>query len=65
MVKDPKIEELLKHKAKAEVRLANLNSNFRGIKHEDAASELQDSEIRVLMAYIADLNQQILALKRK
>lgn len=60
-----KIQELLKKKQEAEGKLAALNSEFKGIKHEDAHSELQDTEIRVLLSYLDDLNQQILQLKKK
>ncbi|MDO8551648.1 MAG: hypothetical protein Q7S03_03160 [bacterium] len=59
------LEELLKKKEQADERLAALNSEFKGIKHEDAHSELQDTEIRVLMDYIDGLKQQIMQLKSK
>lgn len=60
-----KLDELLKKKEKAEERLVLLNLEFKGIKHEDAHSELQDTEIRVLMDYIEGLKRQIMQLKDK
>ncbi len=58
-----KIEELLKKKGEAETKLVALTLEFKGIKHEDAHSELQDTEIRVLKSYLEDLRTQISLLK--
>lgn len=62
---DINLEELLKKKKKAEEKLALLNSDFKGIKHEDAHSELQDVEIRVLIDYLDGVKQQIAQLTGK
>lgn len=62
---DAKLEELLKKKKEADAKLVLLNSEFKGIKHEDAHSELQDTEIRVLLDYIDGLKRQIAKLKKK
>lgn len=56
---DKKYQELLKKRGKARQRLAEAIKNFKGVKHEDSASELQELQLKVARAYLVSIEEEI------
>lgn len=59
------LQELIKRRDHAKERLKLLYLNFRGVKHEDSASEIKDMQIKVLESYIAGLEADIKNYKKR
>jgi hypothetical protein len=59
-----KYQELLEKKEKAKKRLAKATKNFKGLKHEDSASELQDLNVRLCQAHLAEIEKELEELGR-
>ncbi len=61
--KKTKIEELLTKKAEVVEKLNGLYKNFRGVIHEDSASEMKYTQIKVLESFIESINAEIKTLE--
>ncbi len=51
-----KRDEIIKH-------LEGLHKNFRGVHHEDSASEIKYAQIKVYESFVESLNQEIKSLE--
>ena len=60
-----KYQELLRKKEEAKKKLAGVTKDFKGLKHEDSASELQDLNVRLCQAHLANIEEEIRELKRE
>lgn len=63
MDKTKKIDELVAKKAEVVEKLNGLYKNFRGVIHEDSASEMKYTQIKVLEGFIESLNDEIRMLE--
>ncbi len=59
-----KYQELLKKREEAEKKLAEATKNFKGIKHEDSASELQDLNVKLCQAHLATIEEEMKELEK-
>lgn len=59
-----KIEELQEKKRVAEEKLAGLYIGFRGVIHENSASEIRYTQIKVTEAYIQSLDDEIKSITK-
>lgn len=59
-----KLKALKKQKAEAEEKLAGLYKNFRGVIHEDSASEMKYTQIKVLEGFIISIDDEIRSLEK-
>jgi hypothetical protein len=57
-----KIKALQKQKQEAIEKLEGLYKNFRGVKHEDSASEIKYVQIKVLEDFINSIDAEIKSL---
>lgn len=60
-----KYQELLKKREEARKKLAEAAKNFKGIKHEDSATELQESQLNVARAHLISIEEEIKNLKNE
>jgi hypothetical protein len=63
MDKNTKLQEKITKRNGYKAKLVLLYKNFRGVKHENSLSELQDSTIKVYEDIVRSLNQEIEVLK--
>lgn len=63
MEKNRKLQEKIKKRDEYKAKLVLLYKNFRGVKHENSLSELQDSTIKVYEDIVRSLNSEIETLK--
>ncbi|MEK7497628.1 MAG: hypothetical protein AAB656_01785 [Patescibacteria group bacterium] len=54
-----KHKELLKKKEEAIEKLNFLYKGFHGVRHEDSASEIRYTQIKVLEDYINSINEEL------
>lgn len=59
MNKNEKHQYLLAEKQRIEEKLQYLYKGFRGVKHEDAASELKYTQIRVYEDHLRSITAEI------
>lgn len=59
-----KYQELIKKRKKAQEKLDQAIINYKGIKHEDAASELRDLQLKVAQAHLAEIEKELKNLGR-
>ncbi len=60
-----KLTELKERRDKYKEKLTRMYKHFRGVKHENSLSELQDSTIKVYEDIVRSLNAEIEILKKK
>lgn len=65
MDKQQKLQELHRKRDETIKKLEELYKNFRGVKHEDSASEIKYTQIKVLEGFIESLNNEIIALEER
>lgn len=54
-----KYKELIKKKEEAVIKLELLYKGFHGVRHEDSASEIRYTQIKVLEDYINSINEEL------
>ncbi len=59
-----KYQELLKKREKAKKRLAKATKDFKGVKHEDSATELQEAQLNVTRAHLIEIEKELKKLGR-
>jgi uncharacterized coiled-coil DUF342 family protein len=64
MDKNTKLQELKLKRDDYKAKLKEMYKHFRGVKHENSLSELQDSTIKVYEDIVRSLNEEIEVLKR-
>ena len=65
MDKKKKLKEFIGKRDGYKARLVEMYKHFRGVKHENALSELKYSEIKVLEDFIRSLNEEIAVLEKE
>ncbi|HSX49095.1 MAG TPA: hypothetical protein VLE44_02455 [Candidatus Saccharimonadales bacterium] len=65
IIKSQKLKELHQKRDDAIEKLENLYKNFRGVHHEDSASEMKYTQIKVMESFIESLNEEIKSLESK
>ncbi len=60
-----KINALQLQRKEAVEKLENLYKNFRGVHHEDSASEIKYAHIKVMESFINSLDEEIKSLENK
>lgn len=63
--KSQKIKELQKKREEAEAKLKSLYIGFRGVRHENASSEIRYTQIKVMEAYINSIDDELASLERE
>ncbi len=63
MTKAQKIKELHAIRDEAIKKLEELYKNFRGVHHEDSASEIKYTQIKVMESFITSLDEEIKSLE--
>jgi flagellar biosynthesis chaperone FliJ len=58
-----KLADLHKQRDEAIVKLENYYKNFRGVHHEDSASEIKYMQIKVMESFVESLNTEIKQLE--
>ena len=61
--KEEKLKELHTKRTEAIEKLEALYKNFRGVHHEDSASEIKYTQIKVLESFVESLNTEIKGLQ--
>ena len=61
--KEQKLKELHEKRNEVIAKLENLYKNFRGVHHEDSASEIKYTQIKVMESFIESLNTEIKSLE--
>lgn len=64
MDKAQKLKEHIKKRDGYKAKLKEMYKHFRGVKHENSLSELQDSTIKVYEDIVRSLNTEIEILKK-
>ncbi len=64
MDKAQKIKDHITKRDGYKAKLKEMYKHFRGVKHENSLSELQDSTIKVYEDIVRSLNQEIETLKK-
>lgn len=59
-----KYQELLKRRERAKQRLIEATKNFKGVRHEDSASELQELQLKVARAHLVEIEEELRKLGR-
>lgn len=59
MDKQKRLQELHQKRDETIKKLEELYKNFRGVKHEDSASEIKYTQIKVLEGFIQSLDEEI------
>lgn len=65
MDKVTKLKEFIIKRDGYKAKLKEMYKHFRGVKHENSLSELQDSQIKVYEDFVRSLNAEIEVLKQK
>jgi hypothetical protein len=65
MDKNKKLQEFIAKRDGYKARLVEMYKHFRGVKHENSLSELQDSQIKVHEDFVRSLNEEIAVLKKE
>lgn len=65
MDKNKKLQEFIAKRDRYKARLVEMYKHFRGVKHENSLSELQDSQIKVHEDFVRSLNEEIAVLKKE
>jgi ribosomal 30S subunit maturation factor RimM len=60
-----KIKELIEKRDRTKKKLEELVSKFRGVRHEDAAGELADMQIKIQQAHLESLEAEIADLEKE
>ncbi len=61
--KEEKLKELHQKRDEAITKLEELYKHFRGVHHEDSASEIKYTQIKVLESFITSYDEEIKALE--
>jgi uncharacterized coiled-coil DUF342 family protein len=61
--KEQKIADLHKKREEIIEKLNGLYKNFRGVIHEDSASEMKYTQIKVLESFIESINAELKTLE--
>lgn len=61
--KKEKLKELHAKRDESIKKLEELHKNFRGVHHEDSASEIKYTQIMVLESFVESLNSEIKSLE--
>jgi septation ring formation regulator EzrA len=56
---EEKIKHLLEEKQKYAQKLEHLYRNFRGVRHENAASEMQYTTIKVYESHLESITKEL------
>ena len=56
---DKKLNSLIKKRDEYKTKLKEMYKHFRGVKHENALSELKYSEIKVYEDFVRSLDEEI------
>lgn len=64
MDKHKKLQEFITKRDGYKAKLVEMYKHFRGVKHENSLSELQDSQIKVHEDFVRSLNEEIATLKK-
>lgn len=64
MDKAQKLKDHIEKRDGYKARLKEMYKHFRGVKHENSLSELQDSQIKVYEDIVRSLNAEIEILKK-
>ncbi len=64
MDKIKKLKENIKKRDEYKAKLKEMYKHFRGVKHENALSELKYSEIKVYEDFVRSLDEEIANLKK-
>ncbi|EKE05735.1 MAG: hypothetical protein ACD_19C00182G0063 [uncultured bacterium] len=64
MDKATKLQEHITKRDNYKAKLKEMYKHFRGVKHENSLSELQDSTIKVYEDMVRSLNAEIEMLKK-
>lgn len=64
MDKTTKLKEFVTKRDGYKAKLKEMYKHFRGVKHENSLSELQDSTIKVYEDIVRSLNNEIEILKK-
>lgn len=65
MDKHKKLKEFILKRDNYKAKLKEMYKHFRGVKHENALSELQDSQIKVYEDIVRSLSTEIEVLKKE
>ena len=65
LTKEQKIKKLLEDKEKYQTKLNDLYKHFRGVIHEDSASEMKYTTIKVYEDYLHSINEELKSLGQK
>ncbi len=57
--KQQKLQELHAKRNEVIKKLEELHKNFRGVHHEDSASEIKYTQIKVMESFVESLNTEI------
>ena len=60
-----KYQELLRKREEAKKKLIEATKNFKGLKHENSASELQDLNVRLSQAHLVSIEEELKELEYK
>jgi len=60
--KEQKIAYLYGEKERLSLKLKELHKNFRGVKHEDSASEMKYTTLRVYEAHLHSIDEELRSL---
>lgn len=63
--KAEKLKELHTKRNEIIAHLENLHRNFRGVHHEDSASEIKYAQIKVYESFVESLNAEIRQLENE
>ncbi len=64
MDKAKKLKDHIEKRDRYKAKLKEMYKHFRGVKHENSLSELQDSTIKVYEDIVRSLNLEIETLKK-
>jgi uncharacterized coiled-coil DUF342 family protein len=64
MDKTKKLQECIKKRDNYKEKLKEMYKHFRGVRHENSLSELQDSTIKVYEDIVRSLDKEIETLKK-
>ena len=59
-----RLEKLIKRRDEYKAKLKEMYKHFRGVKHENALSELKYSEIKVYEDFVNSLTEEIANFKK-
>jgi flagellar biosynthesis chaperone FliJ len=61
---DKNLKNLIEKRNEYRAKLIEMNKHFRGVKHENALSELKYSEIKVYEDFVSSLDEEIANIKK-